>query len=63
MLIVVGLHVPVMPLSEVSGKPGAVEPAQIVSALPKLKTGVIFGFTVMVNVAVTAHKPVVGVKV
>ena len=38
-------------------------PAQIVNDVPKLNVGVMFGFTVTVNVVGTAHWPAVGVKV
>jgi hypothetical protein len=61
--IVDGLHVPVMPLLEVPGKAGAVAPAHMARDVPKLKTGVMFGFTVTVNVAATAHWPASGVNV
>lgn|SRR5436190_13978947 len=49
-----GLHVPVIPLSDVVGKPGTEPPEQIVMS-PKLKVGVTFGLTVTVNVTGTAH--------
>ena len=52
-----------MPFEDVFGKVGAVPPAQIVSDVPKLNVGIIFRFTVTVNVAVIAHRPAVGVKV
>ena len=58
-----GLQVPVMLLSDVVGKVGTVPPAQIDKLVPKLNVGVIFGFTVTVNVAVVAHCPAVGVNV
>ena len=58
-----GLHVPVIPLLDVVGNIGTVPPEQIVSVVPKLNVGVIFGFTVTVNVVVVAHCPSVGVKV
>jgi hypothetical protein len=60
---VAGLHVPVTPLSETEGKVGTLAPAQIDKEVPKLNVGVTFGFTVIVNVAGTAHKPGDGVKV
>ncbi len=63
LLTVDGLHVPVMPLPDVVGNAGAVAPSQILTLVPKLKVGVIFGFTVTVNVCVVAHCPAVGVKV
>jgi hypothetical protein len=47
----------------VVGSAGAVAPLQILKAVPKLKVGVIFGFTVTVNVCVVAHCPAVGVNV
>ena len=52
-----------MPLVDDAGKAGTVPPAQIVSAVPKLKVGVMFGLTVTLNVVGTAHKPGVGVNV
>ena len=52
-----------MPFEEVVGKVGTVSPAQIVSDVPKLNVGTIFGVTVTVNVAVVAHNPAVGVNV
>src|SRR5687768_15054650 len=62
--MVAGLHVPLIPLSEVVDRNGTASPAQIVSAEPMLNTGVILGFTVTVNVAdAVAHCPAVGVKV
>ena len=60
---IAGLHVPVIPLSDELGNAGTVPPAQIVSDVPKLNVGVIFGFTVTVNVVVVAHNPGVGVNV
>jgi hypothetical protein len=63
LLTVAGLHVPVMPLLDVVGNVGTVPPEQMVSAVPKLKVGVTFGFTVTVNVVDVAHKPDVGVNV
>jgi len=61
--IVAGLHVPVIPLVEVVGNAGGVSPLQIDMLVPKLKVGVIFGFTVTTNVAGKAHCPAVGVNV
>ena len=58
-----GFHVPVIPFVEVLGSTGTDAPAQIVSVVPKLNVGVIFGFTVTVNVTGNAHCPAVGVKV
>ena len=56
-----GAHVPVIPLLEVVGKADKTPPEHIGGT--GVKIGVIFGFTVMVIVAVNAHCPAVGVKV
>ena len=53
--IVEGLQVPVILLADVVGNAGAVASAQIDNDVPKLKVGVMFGFTVTVNVVVVAH--------
>ena len=58
-----GFHVPVIPLLDVVGNNGTVPFEQIVSVVPKLNVGVMFGFTVTVNVAVVAQSPAVGVNV
>ena len=63
LLIVAGLHVPVIPLPDVVGKAGAVAPLHILKVVPKLNVGVTFGVTVTVNVCVVAHCPTAGVKV
>ncbi len=55
MLTVAGLHVPVIPLLDVFGNAGTVPPSQITNVVPKLNVGVMFGFTVTVNVVVVAH--------
>jgi hypothetical protein len=60
---VAGLQLPEIPFDDVAGSDGTVPPEQIVSDVPKLNTGVIFGFTVTVNVAVVAHCPAEGVNV
>ena len=52
-----------MPFVDVVGKDGTAAPAQIVVDVPKLNVGVMFGFTVSVNVVATAHNPAEGVKV
>lgn len=44
-----------MPLSDVVGNMGAVEPLQIVLAVPKLNAGVRIGLTVTVNITVLIH--------
>lgn len=46
MLTVAGLHVPVMPLSDVFTRVGTLPPEQMVSVVPKLNVGVTLGFTV-----------------
>ena len=48
-----GDQVPVMPLVEVVGRADNAAPEQI--AATGAKVGVMFGFTVIVNVAVVAH--------
>jgi hypothetical protein len=60
-LLRAGDHTPVYPLREVVGKAVKVPPEQI--GATAIKVGSIFGFTVMVSVAVVAHCPAVGVKV
>ena len=50
-----GLHVPFIPFVDVFGNNGTDPPAQMVSVVPKLNVGVIFGLTVTVNVVATAH--------
>ena len=50
-----GFHVPVIPLVDVVGNVGTVPPEQMVSVVPKLNVGVMFGLTVTVNVVVVAH--------
>ena len=52
-----------IPLVDVFGNAGTAPPAQMVNVVPKLKVGVIFGFTVTVNVVGNAHCPAVGVNV
>ena len=63
MLTIEGFHVPVIQFEDVVDKVGTVSPAQIVSDVPKLNAGVMFGLTVTVNVAVVAHGPASGVKI
>ena len=63
LLTVAGLHVPVTPLLDVVGNAGTVPPLQIVSVVPKLKVGTVFGTTVTVKVVVVPHSPAFGVKV
>jgi hypothetical protein len=56
-----GDHEPVIPLLEVVGNADKVAPEQI--GATAVNVGVIFGLTVIVNVAVVAHCPAVGVNV
>jgi hypothetical protein len=56
-----GDQVPVYPLREVVGKAVNVPPSHI--GATAVNVGRIFGFTVIVSVAVVAHCPAVGVKV
>ena len=58
---VAGDHVPVIPLSDVAGRTGAVDPLQ--KAGTAVKEGVTAGFTVTVKVAGIAHCPAAGVNV
>ena len=58
-----GLHEPLILLEDAAGNDGTVPPAQIVRVVPKLNVGVMFGFTVTVNVVDRAHCPAVGVNV
>jgi hypothetical protein len=60
-LIVAGLHVPVMPLIDVAGNDGAVEFWQ--SGPIAVNVGVTCGLIVTLNVAVVAHCPAAGVNV
>ena len=48
---------------DVVGNVGTDPPAQIFKLVPKLNVGVMFGFTVIENVAIVAHCPAVGVNV
>ena len=63
LLTVAGFQVPVTALSDVVVRTGTVPPLQMVSELPKLKTGVVLGLTVTFRVAGSAHWPAAGVKV
>ena len=61
MLMVAGLQVPVIPLVDVVGNVGAVDPEQ--KAGIAANVGVTLGVTVTLKVAVVAHCPTPGVKV
>jgi hypothetical protein len=56
-----GDQVPVIPLVDVVGNAVSVAPAQI--GATAVNVGVMFGLTTIVNVAVVAHCPAVGVNV
>jgi hypothetical protein len=56
-----GDHEPVMPLFEVVGSADKVAPEH--TGATAVNVGVMFGLTVIVNVAVVAHCPAVGVNV
>ena len=56
-----GDQLPVMPLLDVVGSGASVAPEQI--GATAVNVGVTVGLTVIVNVAVVAHWPAVGVKV
>ena len=60
-LLSAGDQVPVMPSLEVVGNAASVAPEQIGATAANV--GRMFGLTVMVNVAIVAHSPTVGVKV
>ena len=61
LLTTAGVHVPVMPLSDVTGSTGAIEPEQI--DVMAAKVGVTAGVTVTSSVAAVAHWPASGVNV
>ena len=61
--IVAGLQVPVIPFEDVVGNAGTDVPEQIVSELPKLNNGVVFGFIVTVKVVGKVQGTPAGVKV
>jgi hypothetical protein len=52
---VAGLHTPTIPFVDVRDKSGTGLFIQTVSAVPKLKSGVIVGVTVTAKVVVVAH--------
>ena len=59
--MIAGLHIPVIPFRDVVGSSGMAEPEQY--GPTPANVGVKLGLTVIVNVAVVAHWPAVGVKV
>jgi len=61
LLTVAGTQVPVIPLSDVVGNDGAIEPEQIGATTAKV--GATFELTVTVSVVMVAHWPASGVKV
>ena len=60
-LITAGIQVPLMPLLDVAGNPGADEFTQ--SGPMTVNTGVICASMLIFNVATVAHSPATGVKV
>ena len=60
-LLSVGAQAPVIPLFEVVGSGDKLAPEHI--GATAVNVGVTFGLTVIVNVAVVAHCPALGVKV
>ena len=52
-----------MALADVAGNAGTPSPAQILTEVPKLKAGIIFGVTVTEKLVVVAHCAPSGVKV
>ena len=60
---VAGLHVPVMPFTDVLLRVGTPAPAHMESVVPKLNEGVTIGLTVTVKVAVVTQRPADGVNV
>jgi hypothetical protein len=63
LLTVEGLQLPATPLFDVAGKAGTVPPEQMVSEVPKLNVGNVFGVTVTVKFVVVPHCPAEGVNV
>ena len=63
LLMMAGVHIPVMPLEDSGGSNGTVSPSHIVSAVPKSNAGVMFGLMLTVSVVATAQGPAFGVKV
>ena len=60
-VLIAGLQVPLMPLIEVIGNTGATAPTHTAGIAAKV--GVVRAVTVMLNVAVVAQRPAVGVNV
>ena len=63
LLTVAGAHVPVIPLMSDDGKTGAVVPLQTGAVRLTLKVGTTLGTTVIFAVTISAHMPLLGVKV
>lgn len=63
LLTVAALHVPLIPLAEVTGNAGTIPPEQIVNELPKSNAGVMFAVTVTFKLAGVLHCPAAGVNV
>jgi hypothetical protein len=60
-LLIAGLQVPVIPLSDVVGNSGIEAPEQ--KGPTVVNVGVVLELMAMVSVVVVAHKPAVGVNV
>jgi hypothetical protein len=63
LLTTAGVHAPVIPFDELAGKVTTGAPSQMVVFVPKGKAGVIFGFTVTVNVVPSTHPADVAVNI
>ena len=62
LLTTAGVQTPVIPFDEPAGKVTTVAPSQMVVFVPKGNVGVIFGFTVTVNVVPATHPADVAVN-
>ena len=63
LLIVDGLHVPLIPLVDVPGNAGTTPPLHIASPVPKENVGVTLGITFTVIVVAIPQLPELGVNV
>jgi hypothetical protein len=63
LLTVEGTHTPVRPSFDIVSKVGTTPPEQIVSDVPKLNVGVMFGITHTSIVVEIAHCPGLGLNV
>jgi hypothetical protein len=58
-----GLHVPLMPFTDVPGNDGTAAPAQKTPDVPNANVGVMFGVTVTEKLYITVHCPASGVNI